>query len=781
MSHQSWVVLVCLASGLYGCSAPTSDVSGEPIASAEHALTLQATGASSAEPESGTLLPVSPARAPNITPPLGVGFGTPIVNVPGIANVANVEIPPDTVGDIGTNHYIQAVNDATNAGSLFTIYDKSGTPVSPEVTNVPLSELVATESNCELGNGDPIVNYDRAADRWVLLQFSMSGDFCIYVSGEDPEALDEWTLYDFDLTTLVDANGNPSRFGFPDYPKLSIWPDAYYVTTNDQVSGGADQDPAVYAFERPAMLAGTTARFQRFALPQETIPPSPIFQPPLAADWDSSLAPAADAPGIILRRIDEEVNRPGTGTTTADQLEIWELSVDFDDQTASVLEGPTVIATEDFDILVCGSTLCVTQPGTTQTLQTWAAQVMMYRLQYRNFGNREVLVGNFDVDDGAGNAAPHWYELERSGAGGWTLRQEDTLAIDANHRWMGSIAMDGRGNIGLGYSISSSTIFPGIRYTGRRATDALGMMTQPEAIIANGNRSQTGFSQPQRWGDYSAMTVDPVDDCTFWYTTEYYDAAVTGNMAWSTRIASFRFPECTACVPTAYEAESPALFHSTGGPVTNGWNIWTNGYIETNHTFAAGANSITVRARGQSALGVAPNMVVSVGGVTVGSVAVTATTFTPYTFNFSTTAGTKAVRVSFTNDFLSPPNDRNLYVDNIVVNCAPSGGSACTEATAVDLGAPGNNVSVPVNGCVRVRDGYPPWWGVRTMKLENPSSTSYPVPYTWTNTCSGSGGSGSFTADWQAKFLSVTSSACATLIDLNGTGSGNITLRYWAN
>jgi hypothetical protein len=239
-------------------------------------------------------------------------------------------------------------------------------------------------------------------------------------------------------------------------------------------------------------------------------------------------------------------------------------------------------------------------------------------------------------------------------------------------------------------------------------------------------------------------------------------------------------PNACPCVATTYQAESPTVIHSTGGPVMDGWNIWSNGYIATNHTFAAGPNSITVTARGQSAFGIAANMVVTVGGAPVGNISVPAATFTPYTFNFTTTAGTKEIRVAFTNDVYAPPNDRNLYIDKIVVNCV-SGDSGCTVATAVDLGAPGNDVSVPVNGCVRIQDGYPSWWTTRVMKLENPSSASYPVPFTWTNPCSGSGGSDSFTANWQAKFLNVTNSACATLIDLNGTGTGNITLRYWAN
>jgi hypothetical protein len=236
-------------------------------------------------------------------------------------------------------------------------------------------------------------------------------------------------------------------------------------------------------------------------------------------------------------------------------------------------------------------------------------------------------------------------------------------------------------------------------------------------------------------------------------------------------------PNACTCAATIYQAEN--MFHSTGGGVTDGWNIWSNGYISTNHTFGAGASSITVTARGQSAAGVAPHMLVSIGGAVVGNVFVTSANFAPHTFNFMTTPGNKEIRVTFDNDFYAPPQDRNLYVDKVEVAC--QSGSGCTEASAVDLGVPGTDVSVPVGGCIRVKDGYPSWWGTRPMKLENPSSASYPVPFTWTNACTNSGGTGTFTANWQAQYLSVASSACTTLIDLGGTGSGNITLRYWAN
>ena len=164
----------------------------------------------------------------------------------------------------------------------------------------------------------------------------------------------------------------------------------------------------------------------------------------------------------------------------------------------------------------------------------------MFRLAYRNFGDHEALVVNHTVDASSGQAGVRWYEVRDPG-GAPVLYQQGTYAPDNNHRWMGSVAQDRIGNIALGYSVSSSSVFPSVRYTGRLAEDPTGLMTQDEAVLVAGGGSQTHASS--RWGDYSMLSVDPVDDCTFWYTQEYY--ATTSSSAWKTRIGSFRFPGCS--------------------------------------------------------------------------------------------------------------------------------------------------------------------------------------------------------------------------------------------
>jgi Ca2+-binding RTX toxin-like protein len=167
----------------------------------------------------------------------------------------------------------------------------------------------------------------------------------------------------------------------------------------------------------------------------------------------------------------------------------------------------------------------------------------MYRLQYRNFGTHESLVVNHDVDiNGADLAGIRWYELRKVGGNPWSIFQQGDYSPDGTHRWVGSIAVDKNGNMALGYSISSTTTFPSIRYTGREQGEPLGTMPQGEFTIVNGGGSQ-GFSE--RWGDYSSMNVDPTDDCTFWYTTLYFPTSAN----WQTRIASFKFDNCNLQPP----------------------------------------------------------------------------------------------------------------------------------------------------------------------------------------------------------------------------------------
>lgn len=434
---------------------------------------------------------------------------------------ATGSLPPDTVGDVGPKHYIQMVNTA------LAIYDKQGNLLAGPS---PINSLWSGFGGpCETeNNGDPIVRYDHLADRWLLSQFALPGGDegfheCIAISRTSDPVTGGWYLYDF--PTVDTATDQPV---FPDYPKIGVWPDAYYMGTQRGFpSGGLD----VWAFERDKMLLGAPAAVVQFHVSA----PSLFLMP---SDLDGS-PPPTGTPNFFLRQVDGE--RFGGG---GDRLEVFAFSVDWTNPVSSTFAQVASLPTTPFDSVLCSADLmgaCVPQPGTDAKLETLTVWPM-WRLQYRSFGTHEALVINHTVDaDGQDHAGIRWYELRRSAGGAWSIAQQGTHAPDKVHRWMGSIAMDQGGGIALGYSVSSDTLFPGIRYASRLVSDPPGTLAQGEVTLVTGAGSQT-FSRAPRWGNYSSMDVDPVDGCTFWYTTEYYDT--TSAAGWKTRISSFKHPSC---------------------------------------------------------------------------------------------------------------------------------------------------------------------------------------------------------------------------------------------
>jgi hypothetical protein len=464
--------------------------------------------------ESATPSPLTPAPPPSRGSRDGdadiEAFTIPDLNIPGISFTG--AFPPDTVGDVGPNHYIQMTNDGFG-GSRFTIFDKTGSTV---VGPTGLDTLWTGGGACASGRGDPIVLYDRLADRWLMSEFASAGNhLCVYVSQTPDPVSGGWYLYDFPTPQ------------FPDYPKYAAWPDAYYVSSNEF-------SPTAYALDRTRMLFGLPATSQRFTAPRL---PGFGFQALIPSDLDGATPPPAETPNYFMRHRDDEVHN-FINDPTQDFLEIWEFRVDFANPPNSTFTGPINIGISEFDSNLCGlfSFFCFPQPGTSQTLDP-LREVIMWRLQYRNHGTHESLVGNFVTDvDGSDRGGIRWFELRRQG-GPWALFQEGTHAPDTDNRWMGSIAMDRAGDIALGYSVSSGVTFPSIRYAGRLAGDPAGTLPHGEGVIETGQFSQT---LAERWGDYSSMNVDPADDCTFWYTNEF----VQQNGTWTTKIASFAFPDC---------------------------------------------------------------------------------------------------------------------------------------------------------------------------------------------------------------------------------------------
>jgi len=453
-----------------------------------------------------------------IAGPENRAFSSLAVDIPGTSFTGVV--PPDPVGDVGANHYIQMVN--ASAGSVFSIYNKSGGLISGPTV---LSTLWTSGGACASGSGDPIVLYDTLAQRWLMSEFASSGNhLCVYISQTSDPVAGGWFLYDFNVPQ------------FPDYPKYAVWPDAYYVSSNEF-------NPAAYALDRNRMLNGLPATYQRFTAPGNLVFG---FQSLIPSDVDGTTPPPAGSPNYFMRHRDDEVHNPLSSDPTRDYLEIWEFHVDFAVPANSTFTGPIPIDVTEFDSELCGlsSFSCISQPGTAQRLDP-LREVVMWRLQYRNFGDHESLVGNLVTDlDGTDHGGIRWFELRKNTGAGWQLHQEGTYGPDEASRWMGSAAMDKDGNIAVGYSVSGTATFPSLRYAGRLETDPAGTLPQGENVILNGSFSQTFTS---RWGDYSSMNVDPVDDCTFWYTGEYV-ATPGGN--WGTRIAAFRFPGCEGGVET---------------------------------------------------------------------------------------------------------------------------------------------------------------------------------------------------------------------------------------
>jgi hypothetical protein len=450
----------------------------------------------------------------------------PLVSFDGPTNIAGV-YPPDPVGDVGPNHYVAMSN------LYFAIYNKSGTLLYGPAANNTL--WAGFGGDCETDNsGDPIVLYDQLDDRWILSQFTSSGPTyfnCVAVSTSgDPTS----TYYRYAFST---------GSNFPDYPKYGMWPDALYISTRE-FGPVTFAGVGAYAVNRAELIAGNpAATVISFLVPPGAMPYN-VGDGLLPTDLDGSTLPPAGEPNFFVGSMDDG----GPYGAPQDALTIWEFHADFAVPANSTFTLANTVPVAAFDsIYPCspGSRDCIPQPGTAQKIDILSyRQRPMWRLAYRNFGTHESLVTNQSVEAAASLAGIRWYEI-RDPDGTPTIYQQGTYApgtTDGIHRWMGSIAMDQDGNMALGYSASDATsTFPSSWYTGRLVSDPLGTMPQGEASIINGTGSQTGSAG--RWGDYTSMNVDPVDDCTFWYVNEYLP--VTSATGWVLRIGAFKFPSCT--------------------------------------------------------------------------------------------------------------------------------------------------------------------------------------------------------------------------------------------
>ena len=494
----------------------------------------------------------SAGRQKNFVTPAAPSIG---LNFPGMVGAGS--FPPDNNGSAGNNQYVETVNSRYQVWSIDRVNNVATSLAGPSALNTLWSGFPGP-SNCATRNdGDPIVLYDKLANRWLISQFTSAstGGFyyqCVAIS-QTADAAGAYYRYAFAV-----PNGN-----FGDYPHFGVWTDAYYMMAHGftQASNGSGTGGIFAAMDRTKMLAGDANATWQVII-------DPLESGHMPADLDGFAPPPGGAPGIFV-----SLHPSG--------MYLYRMKVDFATpaNTARTLQAvmPTAPATA-----ACGGAggNCIPQPGgSVNALIDSLADRLMFRLAYRNFVDHESMVISHSVDPGVTGVVSgvRWYDFRISGIPDATCPsypctyQQGTIADVANgrNRWMPSISMDGAENILVGYSTSGKTNGMdnhSVRYTGRAKTDPLGTMTAPETTVVTGTRNigNTGAA-PGRWGDYTSTSIDPNDDCTFYHVNEFYTTGNTGNANWKTQIASARFPlgtgagQCQDSTCTTRPASAPTI------------------------------------------------------------------------------------------------------------------------------------------------------------------------------------------------------------------------------
>jgi hypothetical protein len=518
--------------------------------------------------------------------------------------------PPDPNGDVGPNNYVQTVN--TSVG----IWSKDGTRQA-NFTFDSLFSQAGTGTPCDNSNqGDPVTLYDPFGDRWIVTDFAWAdaqfstGPFyqCMAVSKTGDPVAGGWYFYAWKIETGA---------SLPDYPKLGVWPDGIYMSANVFSSTGAQsfQNVQVWAFNRQQMESGDpNAQGVTFSVARIVGGVSVFSLLPSNARAVTG-APPAGSPNYF------------SSIYGSYAIRTWKFHVDWTTPSSSTFTGPTNTAIATFNV---GPSDVPERDG--NALDTLSYRVMMQN-QYTNIGGRESLWLTHTVGNGATSniAQVRWYELPASGGSIGAVRQQSTWAPDALNRFMPSLAVDKKGDMAIGYSVSDASMYPAIRYSGRLGGDPLNQLTQAEQTLVQGLGFQcctfSDGSTNNRWGDYSAMTIDP-DGCTFWYTGEYYHAHPTTKAEdnWQTRIGSFQLPGCSG----VQAAPTVAGFTPTSGSPGTSVAVSGSGFAGASSvTFNGTASTFSVNSDSQLTATVP-------AGATSGAIAVT------------TAAGTGTSSASFT-------------------------------------------------------------------------------------------------------------------------------------
>src|SRR6266540_3896663 len=545
--------------------------------------------------------------------------------------------PPDTVGDVGPNHFVQAVN--TSVG----IFGKSGG--APLAAFTFDAFFTGTGTVCDTDNqGDPTVVYDPQADRWIVADFAFTGDGstppfyeCIAISKTSDPVGGGWWLY----AVRTDDTLHP---WFADYPKMGIWPDGLYMTANMFDASDHFKEVRVWAFNRSDLESGaavrnvvmdlnTTAYFSLLPSNMRTV----------------TGVPPAGRENLLVAE-----------SQSAFAFQVWKFHVDYSGSGSS-LSGPTSVSQASYTVAPA------TVPTPANSLDSLRERLMM-QAQYLNISGVESLWVNHTVRCcGPGSPAGiQWAQIDVTGGNVATTPVQQQLypsASDGLHRWMGSLAVDKKGDMALGYSVANASTNPDIRYAGRLARDPPGTLPQTETTMLSGVTRGTqsgdcGGSTCIRWGDYSAMSIDP-DGCRFWYTQEYYE---TTGLDWQTRIGSFTFPSCAKLDQTITFAALPGKTYgdadfavsataSSGLPVsfTAAGNCTVSG--ASVHVTGAGSCAITASQPGNANYNAAPDVTQSLAlakaNQTITFAALSGKTYGDADFAVSATASS-GLPVSFT-------------------------------------------------------------------------------------------------------------------------------------
>ncbi len=555
----------------------------------------------------------------------------PSLTFDGINSTSGI-LPPDTNGDVGPNHYVQTTNSSTSAITAIGVFDKTtGALLAPAFSMATLFSGLGAGDPCAANDdGDPIVLYDSFADRWLISQFVIGTEptrQCIAIS-QTGNPLGAYFAYDFIMPTDGDGKLN-------DYPHFGVWHNAYYMIDNQfNTAGTTFEGGGIFAFDRNKMVTGdptaTYIYFDVFA----TDPSAGGFLP---SDADGVVPPPPALNELIFEFRADEFGDP------LDALRIYEVVPNFGTPALSTLTVRPDLPLAAFDARSPASRAVNEQLG--GAALDGLNDRLMHRLQYRNVGTlvapQNRWTGNFTVNVSGVNptaaatyqAAVRWFVLQSAGTALPTVLDQGTHSPDAGNgatganRWMGSAALDNQGNLGVGFSRSSTTLRADIMIAGRLASDAPGSLVQGETVMFTAAGSQTSTSN--RWGDYSAMSVDPVDDCTFWYTQEYYSAVSGAN--WRTRIGKFIYPSCIA--PQKGVVTVNVTNCGSGAPIQGATVAMTGGFVNSTNAggaivsnFMAGPGSYTVTSNKTgylSGAGSTAPAVVTNGGTTTVNVCLT--------------------------------------------------------------------------------------------------------------------------------------------------------------